>query len=307
MVSLASVLGSRVDGIEIGAGASSRTAADGQGELKHGLFATAGLLPPALLHHDEPGEAILRWSTLDGGDPASRLDSLRELALQPWAATGRDDAHLRLAALRAALERLELAWNEGDGSQTAGHGPGITVLVGGAFAGLPPAVCALALVDGVRNEGAMSIVHDHAGVLAPLGALPVEADRQRLLTDLMSDVLLPLGSAVLTGTIEERKKDRAAGTMSIASALGDQRLRLDPGQLQLVDLPPGVVARLGIDPGDGSLLGVQGRTITMEVSGGLGGLFVDTRSIPLDLPESGEARRSALADWETPAWAGSER
>jgi hypothetical protein len=45
----------------------------------------------------------------------------------------------------------------------------------------------------------------------------------------------------------------------------------------------------------------------MELNGGLGGLFVDTRPIPLDLPASGEARRSAIEAWEAPAWAGSER
>jgi len=180
-------------------------------------------------------------------------------------------------------------------------------LTGGGFAGLPPAAIALALVDGVRRAGAVSLLHDHAGVLAPLGALPVEADRQRLLDDLMGDCLLPLGSAIVTGPIPERKKDQAPATMSIASELGDQRMRLESGQLQLVDLPPGVSARIGIDPGGGSILGNAGGPITMEVSGGLGGLFVDTRAIPLDLPASGEARRNALEAWEVPVWAGSER
>ena len=307
MASLAKVLGSRVEGIEVGFGASSRTAASPQGELKHGVFAAAGVLPPALLQHDELGEAILSWCTLSGGDPAARLDSLRELVLRPWAAVGRDDAHLRLAALRAALERLELAWSASDAPAVEERGPSLVVLAGGAFAGLPPAAAVLAVVDALRHPGALSIVHDHAGLLAPLGALPVEADRQRLLVDLMADMLLPLGSAVLTGTLAEPKKDRAGGTMSVSSALGDQRLRLDPGQLQLVDLPPGVVARLGIDPGEGAILGVAGRTISMELSGGLGGLYVDTRPIPLDLPASGEARRSALEAWEAPAWAGGER
>ena len=95
--------------------------------------------------------------------------------------------------------------------------------------------------------------------------------------------------------------------MSISSALGDQRLRVDPGELQLVDLPPGVSARIGIDPGEGSVLGSEGGPITMEVSGGLGGLIVDTRPIPLELPDGGEARRSAIEAWEAPVWAASDR
>ena len=45
----------------------------------------------------------------------------------------------------------------------------------------------------------------------------------------------------------------------------------------------------------------------MEVSGGLGGLIVDTRPIPLELPDGGEARRSAIEAWEAPVWAASDR
>ena len=306
-VSLAAVLGVSIDALEIGMAAGSRTQAAPHGEAAHGVFAAAGSLSSALLTDDAYGDDALRWCTLGGGDPAVRLDSLRELALHPWASHDRDGAQLRLAALRAALERLERAWTGEEAGTSAARAANVTVLSGGAFAGLPPAASAMAVLDGVRAPGALSLVHDHAGVLAPLGALPVEADRQRLLSDLLADLLLPLGSAVVTGTLEARKKDRAPATMSVASTLGDQRLRLEPGQLQTVDLPPGISARLGIDPGEGAILGVEGRTLTMEVKGGLGGLFVDTRPIPLDLPASGEARRTTLASWEAQAWAGSDR
>jgi hypothetical protein len=305
VASLASVLGVTVDGVEVGAAAGSRTLVTPEGPHRHGVYAAAGLLPASLLEDDELGERTLRWSTL-GGDPAARLDGLRELVLHPWAGLDHDGARLRLAALRAAIERLESAWSAG-GDMHAERSAGVTVLSGGGFAMVPPAAAALAALDGIRRPGVMSILHDHAGVLAPLGALPVEDDRRRLLTDLMGDVLLPLGSAVVSGTIETPKRGRTAASVSIASTLGDQRLGLEPGQLQLVDLPPGVSARLGIDPGEGSVLGVSGHTLSMEVQGGLGGLFVDTRPVPLDLPASGEARRSQLEAWEAPAWFGSDR
>jgi hypothetical protein len=307
IVSLATVLGATVEGIEVGAAGGSRTLAGPGAERGHGVFAAAGLVPRELLADEDTGDAVLRWCTLGGGDPAARLDGLRDLALHPWAASGADGAHLRMAALRGSLERLEEAWAGTDVGTGGGRGAGVMALSGGAFAGLPPAAVSLALVDGVRRSGAVSLLHDHAGVLAPLGALPVEADRQRLLDDLMGDCLLPLGSAIVTGTIPERKKDKAPATMSIASALGDQRLRLEPDQLQLVDLPPGVSARISIDPGAGSILGSDGGPISMEVAGGLGGLFVDTRPIPLVMPAGGEARRLALEAWEAPVWAGSER
>ena len=312
IVSLASVLGQQTDAIEIGAAGASRTIAGPLSQSGHALLAEGASLPQRLLDDDALGEAVLRWCTLGGGDPAGRLDSLRELVVRPWSAHGRESAHLRLAAVRAALERIESAWGEAGatGSPAASAGApnvGILVVSGGAFAGLPPAASALAVVDAIRRPGAVSILHDHAGVLAPLGALPVEADRQRLLADLLGDCLLSLGSAVITGDLAEPRKDHPPATMSIASPLGDQRLRLERGRLQLVDLPPGLTARVGIDPGDGVVLGVEGRTLTMDVDGGLGGLLVDSRPIPLDLPAAGEARRTELRRWEEPVWAGSER
>ena len=249
---------------------------------------------------------MLRWSTLPG-DPAARLDGLRELALNPWSHLDDEGTHLRLAALRAALERLTSTWAEA-ATEEDSDAADVLVLSGGVFAAIPPAASALAVVDGIRRSGAVSILHDHASVLAPLGALPVESDRRRLLTDLLDDCLLPLGSAVLTGTSgKEGKKQPEAASLHISSVLGDEYLRLEPGLLRLVDLPPGISARLDIDPRDGAVLGVEGRHLLLEVRGGLGGLLVDTRGIPLDLPPGGEQRRTLLAEWEAPAWFGSDR
>ena len=38
----------------------------------------------------------------------------------------------------------------------------------------------------------------------------------------------------------------------------------------------------------------------------LGGLLLDTRPIPLELPSAPEQRRAQLEAWEAPVWAGSE-
>ncbi len=225
--SLAAMLGNRVDGIEIGIAAGSRTLAGADGQSRHAVIAAAGLLPPELLEDEALGDSILRWSTLPG-DPAARLDVLRELALYPWARVDDEGTHLRLAALRAALERLEAAWSAAsDGRSNAAE---VTVLSGGAFAAVPPAASALAAIDSIRRPGAMTILHDHAGILAPLGALPVESDRRRLLADLMDDCLLPLGSALLTGSLgKDDKKGTGRGSLHISSTLGEEYLRLEPG------------------------------------------------------------------------------
>ncbi len=73
-----------------------------------------------------------------------------------------------------------------------------------------------------------------------------------------------------------------------------------------MDLPPGISARLGLEAGEGATL-AAGRRLDLDVRGGLGGLLVDTRAIPLELPEQGEQRRAMLAEWEAPAWIGSDR
>jgi hypothetical protein len=303
MASLAVLLGKRVDGVEVGAAAASRTLAAEDGELRHGVFAGAGLLPMEALGDDVAAEAILRWSALPG-DPATRLDQLRELILRPWSAGDRTGLHLRLALLRASLERLQGSWEGPAGDGRVEGAPDVVVLAGGGFALLPATAAALAIADALRHPGAFTILHDHAGLLAPLGALPVESDRRRLLADLMDDCLLPLGSAVLTGAPGDAGKD--AGRIAISTPLFEEDLPLEAG-LRLVDLPPGLVARLEIDPGSGTVLGVSGQRLGLEVSGGLGGLLLDSRPIPLELPSSPEQRRALLESWEEPAWAGSDR
>ena len=305
IASLAVLLGSRVEGIEIGAAVGSRTLANGDAEIRHAVIAEAGLLPRALLEDDEVADGILRWSSV-AGDPATRFDRLRELALRPWSQVDREGAHLRMAALRAALERMQATWDgavaDGRPDQAAAD---VLVLSGGGFSVLPAAATALAIADGVRRPGAVTILHDHACLLAPLGALPVETDRRRLLADLMDDCLLPVGSALLTGAPSANGKD--TGSLTISSMLGEEELPLVSGQLRLIDLPPGIVARLDVDPGQGALLGVERQRFRLEASGGLGGLLIDTRSIPLDWPGSPEQRRALLERWEEPVWMGSDR
>ena len=143
------------------------------------------------------------------------------------------------------------------------------------------------------------------GVLAPLGSLPDEADRRRLLVDLLDDILLPLGSAIVASDV--RPGTRTTATLRITSSLQQHDLELSPGALRLLDLPPGVPARVEIELREGSLLGARNRRLALDVTGGLGGLLVDTREIPLQLPDRSERRRALLEAWERPVWAATDR
>ena len=45
----------------------------------------------------------------------------------------------------------------------------------------------------------------------------------------------------------------------------------------------------------------------LVVGGGIAGLLIDLRDIPLRLPERRDRRRAALAGWSALAWPGDER
>jgi hypothetical protein len=49
-------------------------------------------------------------------------------------------------------------------------------------------------------------------------------------------------------------------------------------------------------------VGIRARRVAFTLSGGLGGLLVDTRDIPLRLPDRPERRREYLESWQLPLW-----
>lgn len=296
VASLAAVLEQRVEGIDIGAVAGARVYAEPERLIRHAVFAGAALLPSDILREGPALEAILRWSA-SAEDSDVVADRLRDMHDRSWSGHDAQVVGLRLAALRAALERMQTAWEPPRSGGSPGPGavmPEVVVLSGTVFSTLPAAAVGLAVADTIRRPGALSIVHDHARLLRPLGALPVEDDRRRLIGDLMSDAFIPLGSALLTGTPAGAE---ATGSIEIGTSLGNQRIRLEPGQVRYVDLPPGIAGRLRITREDAD------DAATHTVNGGLGGLLVDTRPIPLELPTSSEPRRALLTQWQAPALA----
>ena len=298
VATLATLLDRRIEMVDIGHSAGVRTLAYPTGVVGHLVSADAALVPAEALDDPRQVDEIARWSSIRS-DPLSLSDRLRNLRLSPWRDLAGDGARLRLAALRAALARLDRQWRDPDAKQPAPTAD-MLICAGGAFAAVPPPAAAMAVVDGMRRPGAVTLFHDHARLLGPIGALPDAADRRRLLVDLLDDALLPLGSAIVTG--EVRTGARSAATLRVSSRLQQHDLELAPNALRLVDLPPGVPARVEVEMRDGQVLGVRARRIALDVTGGLGGLLVDTREVPLRLPERAERRRALLETWERPVW-----
>ncbi|HEY2916228.1 MAG TPA: hypothetical protein VGI98_03335 [Candidatus Limnocylindrales bacterium] len=311
LVSLADVLDRRIELVEIGFDGGLRAVAwpgvADEGPSAEGVrSADAALIPP------DPDEAaveeVLAWTT--GSLDRHRMgDRLRDLRSEPWADTTGEGARLRLAAARAAMTRLVEITPDLSGRPVAD----LTLVAGGAFAAAPGGSVVLAVADVIRRTGATQVALDHARLLGPLGSIDDPDDRRDLVADLADDLLAPLGSLVVVAGMPPRLRGRAAtGTVSLESADGPAtgsapRRELATGELAFLDLAPGRQATATLEFRDSARIGRRARRFSVAVSGGLAGVVVDLRDVPLRLPDRRDRRRAALATWGEPVWPGDDR
>ncbi|MBF6605499.1 MAG: hypothetical protein IVW53_07960 [Chloroflexi bacterium] len=304
---LAEVLGIRIETLGLGMGSGLRVAArpaahrdDGSPEIASSshlvVVPSAGLVPRSL--GDADVDEVLAWATMPF-DRVRLRDRLGDLGRTPWSDADGDGAELRMAAARAALSRLGAATAD----RFPADPPDLIIATGGVFSMAPGPAVALAIADTIRRPGASGLALDHARLLGPLGTIDDDLERRRVVEDLVDDLLVPLGSVVAPAGLHA---GRSAGRLSVRSGTGLAELDLVPGGLQLVDLPPGHVASAEFEFRDPVRLGTRGRRFSVEVAGGLGGLLVDLRDVPLRLPDRLEHRRELLAAWQRALWSGAE-
>lgn len=298
---LAAVLGRRVEVVDVGRSAGARVAAipvpGSASRVLAASVAAAALVPPGA--DDVVADDVAGWLTFSL-DRLRLGDRLAELALEPWADATGDGALLRMAAVRAALVRLLGATPAFRSFAT----PELLVATGGAWAVAPGPAVALALADAVRRPGAAGLGLDHARMLSPLGMIEDEEERRRVMADLRDDLLVPLGSVI---TAADLRPGRTAGRAVVHAAGGPVTLDLVSGGLELVDLPPGERAVVELRFRDTVDTGARARHVAVEVAGGLGGLLLDLRDVPIRLPDRPERRRDLLASWQAALWAGVDR
>jgi hypothetical protein len=298
---LADVLDRRVETIVLGHDASVRASATpSSGGITN--VPRLAVVPSAAVAPEEPDDAVvdgvLVWSTV----PADRhrlRDRLRELRIAPWADVAGDGAALRMAAARAALGRLAQHTPAADW----GVAPDLVVTGGGVWSSVPAPTVTLAIVDVIRRTGASQFALDHGRLLGALGAIQEPGERHHLTSDLVDDLLAPLGSVVTPAGL---RAGRSAGSLVVHAGGSATELDLVPGGLELVDLAPGETAVAEFKFRDTVRLATRGRHFAVDVGGGLAGLLVDLRDVPLRLPDRADRRRDLLSAWQAGLWAGSD-
>lgn len=275
-----------------------------EGGLEGFVSATGALVPdtPSDEDDDQFLDAVIAWSPLRIDRPTHR-DRLRDLRARPWHDAAGDGAVLRLAAARAALARLEAQRvSLGGPPAERSDAPDLLILAGGAFALPPGQALALAATDTIRRPGMTQLLYDHARLLAPLGMLG-ERERLLMLRDLAGDLLLPLGSALV---IAGGRPGREVGRLRVGGEDAGESHPLPSGSLRLFEVPPGSVTEVVLELRDGRYGGTRARRVGFQTAGGLAGLLVDTRGVPLRLPGASERRREALGRWQRALWPGAE-
>ena len=261
------------------------------------------VVPAAAVAPDEPDDAIV-----DGVLPGRPCRPTGIASATGCASCGSphgptragDGAALRMAAARAALVRLVAATADFDEARY----PTSSCAAGGVWSAVPGA-------DGrARPRRRAPAVRGEPVRARPRpAARPARGDPRRRRSaaaahgDLVDDLLAPLGSVVTPAGL---RAGRSAGTVVVHARDGMSELDLVPGGLELVDLPPGETAVAEFRFRDRVRLGARGRHFAVDVAGGLGGLLVDLRDVPLRLPDRADRRRDLLAAWQTALWAGSE-
>jgi len=248
----------------------------------------------------DPDEATVERLAPWLSGPADRqraLDRLIDLRIAPWADATGSGARLRLAATGAALERLVAC----SGEVSAEPPADLLVLTGGGFAAGPPAAVALTVADVLRRAGGIQIALDHARLLGPIGAVGDPVERRQLAAELADDLLLPLGTLVILDA-DRRATSGASAAVSLTTDGLQLPFEVGRGTVEQVDLAPGTSAVAAVEwptPGGDRR---PGRRLAIPVSGGLAGLIVDGRGVPLRLPARSSDRRAALAAWHDPLW-----
>ena len=116
-----------------------------------------------------------------------------------------------------------------------------------------------------------------------------------MVADLADDLLAPLGTVVTpAGHAAGAVRPARSRSMAPRARPGSSSI---PAALPSIDLPPGTAAIAEFNFRDSVRLGGRGHHFAIDVTGGLGGLLLDMRDVPLRLPDRADLRGELLETW----------
>ncbi len=292
----------RILGVDLGSNSATIAMADAH-HIQLAIRTDIGMGEPApcLLRKISP-DAIARWipEEIEAADVANYV--FNKGAHPQTIPVTESDLHLEQAMaremLRCALMETAVEWNWVRGHQP--YLPAFDRLLahGSTLANMPrPGQVMLLLLDALQPVGIFSVSLDQYGVLPPLGAL---AAPQPLVVvqALEAGVMSELGWVIaLAGKGQTGKK---AMDIAIESAHGRFEGEIEFGKIEIFPIPPGQEAKVTVKPTGRFDIGFgagQGKTLTLQ-GGAVGGLVVDARGRPLNLPRDDTDRRSLIRKWQ---------
>ncbi|MDP7277285.1 MAG: glutamate mutase L [Planctomycetaceae bacterium] len=151
------------------------------------------------------------------------------------------------------------------------------------------------LVDAFQPEGITTLAKDSIFMMPHLGVL-AHVHPEAALQVFERDCLVYLGTCIApAGT---GKPGKRGVSFQISGEGIDESGEVEFGQMQLLPLADGLLARAVIEPARGFDAGEgDGKPIEREIRGGTVGVILDGRGRPLKLPEDRDACRRAVLDW----------
>jgi hypothetical protein len=282
----------RIVGVDVGSRYLTWALADADGNAESRVFAAGGIAGA----RQAGGGAgrLTRWLPM-AIDEVAVADVLQNLHARPATLPQTED---ELAIVQAAVRQQLALASDADGAGELLEGVDLLIGAGRSLAAPPrPSQAAQMLLDGVRPLGVTQLALDSSGVLPPLGALD-DSEIGEGMGVLRDDLLVPLGTSVVSrggrfGQVVMRVTIHRAGW----PALGPLDMRT--GQVQIIPLTRGHEAELEIELGQGVTLGGprRARRVTASAMGGVVGLVLDARGVPLSLPRRSDDRRAVLSGW----------
>jgi hypothetical protein len=290
-------------GVNVGASATS-VAAGFNGELAQGVYPQFGLgeTLAGILQHTSL-EDIMRWLQLDISSNTLR-EYLFQKSIYPSAIPAtRDEQAIAQAVARQALylsvRQARKNFPAHARASSADLMPPLDLIIGGGGAisdGPSLGQSLLLMLDAIQPVGIQPLLLDQNNLLPMLGAaasrnnyLPVQV--------VESDAFINLGT-VVSVIASANYGDQVLRTKLTYPDGTEARVDVKFGGLEVLPLPNGQVARLGLQPIHRSDIGLgPGKGGSVQVKGGALGVVIDARGRPLQLPNDPVRRRELMKRW----------